>query len=708
MRHLLIPIFIALCLTAKASGLTPIDSVATDTTAQGQHVNILDEVAVTARNLNVRYQGMDYIIDNIKGSSLADAGSMMDMLSWTPGITVNPDGSIQVFGVNGSPIVYVNGTKVMDMSQIETLPSKMVKSIEVIRKPGAEYPTGTSSVIKITTSVPLSDILNVSLSELADFSRRYSNRNTLALWGSHRNVVATASLTYQFNNSRQYAEAYENIVNKAGESIRKISTDETDNIHVNRWLWFGGLTWTPDNADEFQVQYSGNSSTRHRTFENQRYVITSVENTTIKYDSRNTSTPIHHSLIGAFTHKFSNSTLNLTATYNHNDLDSKERIIDNNDGALVQLNARDANSRMWTAKSDLSWHVGKGPRQSAGLYGGRSWRSSVSDYTFTGIQNSASSVAWGEAHYSLNWDVLKCNVRAGLRGRLEYQKYDIALADTAHHDAKSHLNVVPNASIFHRFSKKFAMNLYYKYDYALPTFDELSPAMILTALLFFEVGNPDLKIPRTHEFAVVANLPSLQLVAEYDKYDNQIMSVTSPIENSDYFMVKPENMGGNYDLEFTASYNCSPLKSMSIYASGLARRSHVEYFYMNKPVKRNQFMGQLSVNINYRPIKPMSLFLRGRYTSPQLFENIRIGYSCDLSFGGNLQLLGSRLNLRLEVNDMLGKSVTPSWRSYSPNLIRSRINKYDTRRIVFTATYKFTVTKNKYDELDDADDFDRM
>lgn len=186
------------------------------------------------------------------------------------------------------------------------------------------------------------------------------------------------------------------------------------------------------------------------------------------------------------------------------------------------------------------------------------------------------------------------------------------------------------------------------------------------------------------------------------------MSVTSPIADSDYFIVKPENMGGNYNLELSASYNCAPLKNMSIYASGLLKRSHVEYLYMNEKVKRNQFMTQLWANINYRPVKQLSLFLRARYTSPQLFENLRVGYSCDLSLGGNLQLLNSKLNLRLEINDALAKSVTPSWHSYSPNLMRSRINKYDTRGVVFTATYKFTVTKNKYDELDDADDFDRM
>ena len=232
--------------------------------------------------------------------------------------------------------------------------------------------------------------------------------------------------------------------------------------------------------------------------------------------------------------------------------------------------------------------------------------------------------------------------------------------------------------------------------------------MVLTDLLFYEVGNPNLKIPRTHEFNIVANLPSVNLVAGYKKFDNQIVRVTSPIDNSEFFLVKPENMAGCYNLELLAGYNCAPIKSLRIYMSGLIRRSHVEYYYMDRIVCRNKVMAQLWANVNYSPIKALTLFLRGRYTSPQLFENIQVGYSCDISLGASMQLLASRLNLRLEANDLLGKSVTPSWNSYSPNLMRPRINRYDTRGVVLTLTYKFTVTKNKYSKLDEADDFDRM
>ncbi len=668
----------------------------------------LEEVSVSAPLESVKYDGMNYTIMDIKGSALGETGSMLDMLSWAPGISVGPDSKIQVFGVEGSPIVYLNDIKISDLSQIETLSSKMVKSIEVIRKPGAEYPAGTSSVIRICTEVPLSEILNASVTERASIFRRYSNSSALNLWGAHRKLIASVSLRYQVKNNRQFAEAWESVKDRAGESLKDIYTAETDNIHAKRWMWLGGLTWNPTASNSFQIQYSGNTQRSGRIFENKRTRTIAAGSETIDYDSRNCSKPSNHSVIGAFTHEFSNSDLNITVTYNSKTRDSEERVVDKADEQLLQLNARNSTGTMWTSKADYNWKLGKGPRQSAGIYVGRSFSRSNSDYSFTGLQNSNSSVCWGEAFYSLSWDIFHCNVRAGVRGRYESQKYDVTLAETTYGSDRSHFNVVPNLSVFHRFTKKYAMNLYYKYDYSLPSFSELNPAMVVDDLMFFETGNPDLKTPRTHDVAVVANLPSLMLVAEYMRFENRIMSVTSVIDNSDYFLVRPENMNGNYNLSFSASYNIAPVKNLRIYANALVRRSHVEYKYLDELIRRNRVMTQLWANVNYQPVKPLSLFLRARYTSPQLFENIRVGYSCDLSCGASLRLFKSKLNLSLEINDVLGKMVTPSWQSFSPNLHRARINRYDTRGIVFTARYTFSVVGNDYDELDDADDLDRM
>lgn len=109
---------------------------------------VLKEIVVTAQKVKVKEDGMNYTISNIQGSDLADAGTMLDMMAWTPGLSLDAAENIQVFGVSGSPLVYINGVKVTDKSKLASLSSNMVKKIEVIRAPGAEYPSGTNSVIK--------------------------------------------------------------------------------------------------------------------------------------------------------------------------------------------------------------------------------------------------------------------------------------------------------------------------------------------------------------------------------------------------------------------------------------------------------------------------------------------------------------------------------------------------------------------------------
>ncbi len=252
------------------------------------------------------------------------------------------------------------------------------------------------------------------------------------------------------------------------------------------------------------------------------------------------------------------------------------------------------------------------------------------------------------------------------------------------------------------------MNLYYKYSYSLPSFSELSPAITLSNLIYYETGNPDLKIPRRHNVSLVFNLPKFSIVAEYTAIRNKIVQITSPIDNSEYFMTKPINMSGNYYLSLSGSYNLNIANKFRLYANALLRRTHTEYYYLDKLQKKNKIFVLLSLNTSYNIRSNFSVFASAIYASPQLIDNMDVGYTCNISFGGNLRLLKSRLSLRLAVDDILARFVTPYWTSFSPNLYRTRRNRYDTRGITLTATYRFTFAKKKYSELDNADDYDRM
>lgn len=681
----------------------------TKSSTSDSDTTMLNEIVVTDKKVQVRHDGMNFIVSNIQGSTLADAGSMLDMMAWVPGLSLDAADNIRVFGISGSPLVYINGVKVTDMKKLTSLPSNMVKKIEVIRAPGAEYPAGTGSVLRITTAVPLKDIVNGTLVERANQRHRYSNSITTSAFGSFGKFDFLASAGYNIGNIRQSSTATESIFAKDGSLLRDVSTFQKDLVHTSRWTWLAGATYHPSENDEISIEYSGNTASRSRDFVSELTTVAagSIADLT-HYDSRNSSAPVNNTLLANYAHEFARSRLNIAATYNHKRSDNNEGIYLMPENILSETNLDRTSYSMWTLQGDYSWKFLKKDRQSIGLYGGRADNKSNADYTSMGRQDVSGSVSWGEFYYSSYWEFSGYGITPGVRVRYERQDSKSLIDGNASSFGKTYFNVVPQLSIYHRFSKKLAMNLYYKYGYSLPSFSELSPAVTLSDLIYYRTGNPDLKVPRRHNVALVFNLPAFNIVAEYTSLRNKIVEITTPVENSEYFIERPVNMAGNYYLTLTASYSLNAANKFRLYASALVRRTHTEYYYLDRIQKKNKFFTMLSLNADYSILHNLGVFAAVNYASPQLVDNMDVGHTCDISFGGNLRLLQSRLSLRLAVNDILARSVTPYWSAYSPNLYRTRRNRYDTRGVTLTVTYRFTLAKKKYYELDNADDYDRM
>lgn len=669
---------------------------------------LLNEVVVSAKKVNIREEGMNYTISNIQGSDLADAGTILDMMAWTPGLSLDSSRNIQVFGVSGTPLVYINGVKVSDKEKLELLSSNTVKKVEVIREPGAEYPSGTTSVIKITTTVPLKDIVNANLIESANQRRRFSNRITANMFGSFGKFDFLASGGYYKGNGKQSSLATESIYAKDETLLRDVSTSQTDLIDTSRWNWLAGATYHLSKEDEIQVEYSGNTSTRHRDFISEITSIANGASQQTDFDSRNRSTPDNHTLLANYTHSFSASTLNVNATYNLKKSDNLERVFLMPEIIENENNRSNSTYKMWTFQSDYSWKFRKRDRQTIGVYFGRSENESKADYTLMGVQNVNGSVTWGEFFYSSYWEFKGYGITPGVRIRQEKQESSSSIDSENTHNSKSYFNIVPQLSIYHRFTKKFAMNVFYKYSYSLPSFSDLSPAVTLSNLIYYKTGNPDLKIPRRHNLAMVFNLPSFTVITEYTSLRNSIEEITTPIEGTEYFLERPVNMNGNYYITLRGNYSLNIRNKFRLYAGASVQQTHTEFHYLDNLQKRNKIFTMASLNASYSLRPNLSFFMSTLYTSPQLVGNTNMGYTCNISFGGNLSLMKSKLSLRLAVDDILARSVTPSWKEYSPNLYRTRINRYDTRGVSLTATYKFTLAKKKYSELDNADDYDRM
>lgn len=86
---------------------------------------------------------------SVRGSVLENIGTANDVLERVPGI-IKSDKGLEVIG-KGAPLIYINGKKVTDSSELYRLQSHEIQSVEVISNPGAQYDATVRSVVRIRT-----------------------------------------------------------------------------------------------------------------------------------------------------------------------------------------------------------------------------------------------------------------------------------------------------------------------------------------------------------------------------------------------------------------------------------------------------------------------------------------------------------------------------------------------------------------------------
>ena len=114
----------------------------------------LGEVVVKGSRPMAKLKG-DGVQVPISGTYLANTGTALEVLGKMPFVTKNGS-DIEVLG-KGTPLIYINGRQVRDMSELDQLASTQIKNVDVVTNPGARYASNVNSVIRITTVAPVGE-----------------------------------------------------------------------------------------------------------------------------------------------------------------------------------------------------------------------------------------------------------------------------------------------------------------------------------------------------------------------------------------------------------------------------------------------------------------------------------------------------------------------------------------------------------------------
>ena len=88
----------------------------------------------------------------VENTLLSKVGTAKAVLKNLPGVQQTKDG-IEVFG-KGAPLIYINGRKLQNLTELDQITSEDIKSVELITNPGAKYDATVGSVILIKTKRP--------------------------------------------------------------------------------------------------------------------------------------------------------------------------------------------------------------------------------------------------------------------------------------------------------------------------------------------------------------------------------------------------------------------------------------------------------------------------------------------------------------------------------------------------------------------------
>ena len=688
--------------------LTPVDGMLITLIEDSQ---MLEGAAVTAVMPVTKLTG-EGLQTNVRGSVLENVGTADDVLARTPGLIKGMNG-LEVIG-KGTPLVYINGRKVTDSSELARLQSNEIQSIEVITNPGAQYDATVRAVVRIKTIKRQGDGFGLNFSTYdaqslrrADFNDQYANLNMNYRTGG---VDIFAGINYDNSHMSQISDAEKKTttspVYKDNASIEGIG-------NVKSLGGNAGVNWQI--ADNHflgsKVEWGRNLKVNDHTIINDKVtrdgtlvddITTLTEDTFGAIAPYNVGTNLYYN--GTFGGKLN---IDFNADYYTNvsttDTRSKETSTMTHNATVSTSSEND--NKMYATKLVLTYPVLIGQLQ---LGTEETFTRSTDKYTLTGIPVPASDARVKEdniagfasyAFYLPKFGQLSGGVR------YEHVKYNY-VDELAHQNdiSRSYDNWFPTVSYANAFGPVQVL-LNYSAKTRRPDFSMLSSAIRYNSRYLWQSGNAALQPMIMHDVSLTAVWKFITFNVDYSRVNNTIVTWASPYNDEGVLLVKPRNLEEPF-RNLAVVLNFTPtIGPLSLNYSFVAQP---QWLTINAP-DPSVPSGYRQTSFNDKTLFVAQLFntlrakggwqfeLGAEMYSRGYTENIYLtNVYCNVTAAIQKSLLkDGSLVLRLEGNDLAGmghNDVATDFGNYKV----WQTNIYDTQRVKFSVRYMFNTAKSKY------------
>lgn len=476
-------------------------------------VNLQEVVVMGHRKYILKENGR--LTLNVQNSNLQNIGKAADVIKYVPGILYT-NGKYEVFG-KGEPVIYIDGRKVANASELSLIPSSNVKSVQLITNPGAEYDAGTRSVIAISTIHHKLDGLSGIASAELSRHKNWSNKEGINI-NIHKGAL-DVFLAYQYDNTRSDIRYDVNQFNYEQDTFHEISASEySDRSRSHDYNV--GMNYAINKNHTIGGRYLGSISNYKmldspfdymQTYKNDE-LLTSTDNKTEESEKERFHN-VNLYYIGKLT---DNLQLNLDADYVYAQLKHKQQVSETSRiDAVSEIThmQNDQRNRATALKGVFAWNMNKNNGLDFGTDFSKisSWGVSVNEegkIADDQFKNKETKYA-GFATYRLS--VSKWKGSIGLR--YEY----IRAVNTDQGEVKNktdYSDLLPSLSLSTMFGR-VGMNLGFSSRVNRPSFRQLNNSVSYNNQYHYEQGNIYLKPQYVYDTELSVNCSIFDFTLDY-------------------------------------------------------------------------------------------------------------------------------------------------------------------------------------------------
>ena len=656
---------------------------------------MLGEVVVKG-NLPVTRMKGDAMVTSVENSVLSKVGSANDVLTKIPGITKKQD-AFEVFG-KGTPLIYINGRKLHDLSELEQLNSDDIKSVEVIRNPGSRYDATVKAVVRIQTVKRQGAGFGFNLR-----SSYYQSDNT--------DLIEQANLNYRHNNLDIFGSVYYNQMESWQDFTLQLEERGTKvwNHDMKSYGEFYskmlsgniGFNYQLNDNHAFGMKYKSGKTLNER---NPLSKETNINVDNVFYDNIKVNSCDNyyydpdHELNAYYNGQFDDVNIDFNADYLQNGKSSNsvfQEISQTSENRDVH-SVNNVKNRLVAGKLTLSLPLGGGTFAvgSEVTYTHRNDDYiNEENYVPTSYSKIEELNATGYAEYNRNFPWGDWSL--GLR--YEHVKFDY-YEDGKHIDGQSRTfdNFFPNISFSTQLGK-VQTQLSYTAKTQRPTYSELSNNVFYSDRFTLQKGNPTLRPTIIHDLTLSGAWRFLQMSLSYSQTKDWILNWGELVnEDASLTMLSKRNWDKSIPM-FTAFLSASPkigcwspMLSVGMQKQWLT----IDYFKESKNLDNPIF----TASFNNTWVLPLGFmlgldsYIQSAGATQNIYSEKPNGY---VNVSLRKSFLNDALSVELRGNDIF-KTNRISYSMYSGDYYLYQKSTWDRQEFAVTVRYKFNTSKSKY------------